>query len=590
MIFFKKNNIFTLRLFITLFALISNNKAIFSMIEHGPELPNIFQYPKTLIPTEIQTDQFIVSDEEEKEREQKAERLVMALAIKTYSKNNGSDPVDIILHNAFEYLPLKDIRRIRLSGKQACAIMNEMIKQSTRGIIIGKPSITFVTPTKNNRLFNIHIRNEKETNNANNIVPWGTQFIDDISLNIELIYIEIDTKRFSPVFLKKIIETCSKQTLCQKLRIIECCILDIDPYLTNVSDYINILLDIANKKNNTSQPPLFSFNFNNKNNYLMYEKTLENQLKNITFPQKPYTMEANFESISCKKVPSLGKFLTQPNTLEELNINSSCDNTDILLNHCCGTPQKELKHVHICHDKTFEDSKQTTLIANFFDNTVFPSIERLSLESFLQDIDTLDPLIKNISTITNNTITSLTLKWFLFSRPLLEYFLKNIRELKELILDNCAIKKLEQKILTDDFKDTLKLEYLETTWNGDIENDAHSLFFSMESLEHLCSFCPALRSISIETLLLKTQADFNQFLLFIKKLSNHVRFINFNILASSDFLEMLENDRKTIENDLNNLKAYLTTKNFKVKIETNPIYGSEDPELSNPFSITITKK
>jgi len=588
MIFFKKNNIFASTLFIAFFALITSNNAIFSMIEHGPELPNIFQYPKQLVPAGVQTDQFIVSEEEEKEREQKEKRLIFALAIKTYTKNNESDPIDIILHNAFKYLRLNDIRKIRLSGRQACAIMNEMIKQSTYSVIIGSPTKKFVVKTKDKQYFTVHIPDEKDTKNTNQLAVWGPQFIDDVTLNTEFIYVEIDRKKFSDAFLKKMLNACTKPNLCKNLHIIACCVLDILPHHTHVSDYINTLLEIT-YKNNDSNTPMFHFCFDNKNNYSIYEKTLETQLKNITFPTKPYRMQTNVKSISCKKVPSLKNFLTQPNTLEELNIKPSCDDTDLLLNYCCQTPQKNLKFLHICHDKTFENPKQPALIAKFFDNTIFPNIQTLSLESFLEDIDSLDPLIKNLSQITNNTITSLTLKWFIFSRSLLECFLTNIQNLKELVLKNCAIKKLEQKILNDNFTGTLKLEKIDVTWSCDIENERHSLFFSIDSLEHLCSLCPSLRDIYIDTLLLDTQTDFNQFLLFIKKLSDRVNSISFNILATDNFSEILENDRETFEGNLNNLSDYLKIRNFNVIINLDTENISDNPELCTPFSITITK-
>jgi len=524
---------------------------------------DFLEYPVINVPEYIETNHFIVSEEEERAREEQSERLSFALAVKSYNKKEIDTTIEFLLKNAAPFLPLDAIKIVRLANRNTCSLINGILKQSVRGIIFGNRPNNFITNINDNRFFIVHIPSEKTEKNQAQLEKWGPEFINEITLDTTFIHVDIDTRKFSHIFLKKMLEACTKPEMCQKIKAVFCLISHIHPTNTKISDYINTLLQIADKKNQQETVPDFLFCFHNQNESSWYGPILENQVKEIAFPQKRYTLEAYFNGISFKQTPSLKSFVTQNNTLRELAIRPNCQDTDIILNNCLQTPQRNLTSVRICHDNTLKDPNQAALIAKLFDETLFPSLKTLSLESFLKEGDDMSPLLKNLPSKANNSIATLKLEWFFLSEPLLDYFLRNLTNLTELIIKKCVIFNVHQKILSAPIKNICALETIRIMRGDNNYNQNANLFFSIESLEHFLSLFPKLRNIYIESLFLDTENDFKKFMSYIKKLAEHTNNIYFDVLASNALMESIKNNSKKFGQDILDVKNHLKTNNIK---------------------------
>lgn len=205
-LFFSNSDIFSMKRNRETFEQASNNQ------EKKRKVQDIFGYPKQTVPNSIETNQFIVSAEEEKIREQEEERLFLGKTIRSYEKTMYL--IEIILQNTFKFLPLPSIKKLRCTNKYICMLIDTELKNNMKFIIFGKPN---KLPTKNhNRSFSISIpNNEKwETEKLNHLI----NFIDNITLKIEGIYIK--ARKIDDEFLAIILRiyTDPEEGKCKKLK------------------------------------------------------------------------------------------------------------------------------------------------------------------------------------------------------------------------------------------------------------------------------------------------------------------------------------------------------------------------------------
>jgi len=178
---------------------------------HTNKIPNIFTLPQKKVPNRTQTNKFIVSEKEEKEREKAEKRHFLGKAINAQEKEFCAR--EIIIQNMFKFLKLKSIKNLRHTNKYICMLVDRELKNQMKYIIVGTPSHS---PTEsNNRRFAIHIKNEEWTAAHMN---HAIEFIEKITLNLKGIYIE--ASKINNEFLNKILAECIKPNKCKKLKIV----------------------------------------------------------------------------------------------------------------------------------------------------------------------------------------------------------------------------------------------------------------------------------------------------------------------------------------------------------------------------------
>jgi len=182
--------------------------------EEKRKLQDLFGYPQQKVSNDIQTNQFIVSKEEESERENTEWRHFFGKELKTYDQDNNQDSTKIIVQNILEFLPLSSIKKLRFSNKYMCCLADEEIKNRIEFIIVGKPNHDPTIKTNNDRRFVLHIKSKKKRteDQRNHIIT----FINNMTLNTKGIY--IDAGKINAKFLNKILTVYTNSEKCTKLK------------------------------------------------------------------------------------------------------------------------------------------------------------------------------------------------------------------------------------------------------------------------------------------------------------------------------------------------------------------------------------
>jgi len=181
----------------------------------------------------------------------------------------------------------------------------------------------------------------------------------------------------------------------------------------------------------------------------------------------------------------------------------------------------------------------------------------------------------------NTSMESLSLNKFYFNNILLITLLKSLKALTTLRLDNCCVKDVVETSFIQNNINSLALKNIDITFNYKILNEYYLL--SLPTLIAFLDKCPQLKNVKIETLLLKNFEEFKSFLSWVKKLSQTVSTIEFNIFASDSLMNPIQ---KAAEKFQKYIVKQLEDQTRTVNVVVSP--EKHAGSLSRPFSIKIT--
>lgn len=490
----------------------------------------------------------------------KKERLIFAAAIKDYEEKNTGDVIDILLNNAFQFLPIKNIKKIRLTNKNACLVMDNLLKQSIHAIAIGSRPQYF--PIQNNdRFFFLRFSHMPKPETSEEISK-RTNFIHSMTLNTYMLFFEIDMNRFSKKSFDNMIEACNKPEILKKL--------------SNVFCLLSRIKNDNKKANWQCLKKITDFsstcNFDVCFNYIHDNKSLTKINTNIT------------------------DFYNKNNTLKKINVQDFDYSIikDTSLEKYYKTFSKNRKTVKIELDcNTFKKAEQAPLIQNLFNNTLFPNMKKIDISSYNEDFATsiINKITEDFPEKKNKSISTLKINNSMFRRMSLEVFLEKLKNLKTLVLNNCYVDECFYEFELK--KNNYALEKIITRWTDDEYSDDDeepTIFFSVNSLKGLIARCPNLHYISLQTLQIdEDSSTFDDLFSYIKELSARLDYMYFDIVASDATITYMEEKPEDFEQKINNLTSFLKSKNFDVEITKREDYGCSGIEFAYPLCIKIVK-
>jgi len=511
------------------------------------------------------------NEQDEQDQKEKNERLVFACAIEDYGKKNAEDVINIILSNAFQFLPIKDIKKVRLTCQNAYMLITELLRESIHAIVIGSRPEHF--PIKNNdRFFFLRFSHIPKVETEEIKILERMCFINSMTLNTYMLFFDIDMKRFSKKSLNDMIKACAQPEILEKLNDIHCVISRIKNKKTTVLQYLDEILKIESPNKKAIN---FDFSFNDKDHWRDYPNIKEDK-KEINKKLEDFYNENKNNILKKINLNCLHSIPTISSSIEKYN----------------QSLQKGQKTIKIELDAEDCKSEDMLLLKNIFNNTKFFDIKKVQITTWNEDhiTSTIDRFSDEYSIKKNKSISTLKINHALFHRLSLEFFLKKLKNLKQLVLNNCYV---DECFYDFTLEKDCALEKIVTTWNDEgytDDDEQPTIFFSVNSLKSLISHCPKLRYISLETLQLDECGGLlDDFLSYVKELSSRLDYMYFDLIVSDDTVTYMEEKPEEFAKKIEDLKDFLKSKNFSVEITQREDYGCSEIEFSYPLCIKIVK-
>jgi len=510
------------------------------------------------------------------------DRLTFALGVTSYNEKNGTNIINEILHGCFDFLPLKEIGVVRRANKECCLIMNELLKQSMKTVIIGtccnKPTFP-----KNERSFSLNFDSSKKNKDTNETIEHKVNFIKTTTLNTTFIFFEIHMYKFSPMFLEKILKAFSDPKVCTQLKNVVCLISRVHSKKGSIFEYINPLLELSKKtlKNNSID---YTFMFQPDAYEKSYKKTVEKQLKEIKFPEnKNYSLNLDIPSQDVfKEIPSSKKFISQPDTQKIINTQlCTDDNVNTFITDIYSKiSQKNAREAHIKCNEITEITSLVDLTQAFLNEKLYPSLEKLHISNFYEDNE--ENSRSHIEQKNNATIKEIFFdNCRRISTEFLEFCLNSCTKLNSLIIDEP-----QSQIFSDLFLKkgaTFKLENLIIRKNI-INNNNNRGDFSIQNLKEMVLHFPYIKNLFLENIFLgynNGTNEIDQFIALVQNFAWHIPDIHFKASFTKALHKQIKVHVEQFKKDLDQLKKTLQAKDHYVEISINKdLYG---------VSITIIK-
>jgi len=433
------------------------------------------------------------------------------------------------------------------------------------------------------------------------------QFVKKIIQDIKFIVLEIDSEKFSHTFLKNITESCKGG-----IENLENCTVVISHlgrkrFKINLqpAEYLNALFaGIKNDKNKNNTA--FTFDFNNSapfddlafglklslDNFYINRKTgpkdMDDCFKGVCIPadlKKTSTIDLLFSAISFDQTPSLSNFLVNT-SIERLVLDGNYnDDIDFYLDRCITYQKNTLKKLDVNFNASEIRRKETPeVIAGVYKDLLClkdlflrynekntnnqESAETVFIRKFP------DILSCGVKEKINTSIETLYLENFRFDWPLAEYFLKNLKNLENLTLKNCAIKDIDNlaSLKDKEIHSNIKNIHISFDTNSHFSEatlwDLGQCFFSVDTLKTFLALFPQLETIALNVLLLNSGTQFTELLSMIKKitLSEKIKKISIFVYVTGGFMNDIIQHVEEYNNEFTLFNQSIDGDKFSVKI------------------------
>lgn len=458
-------------------------------------------------------------------------------------------------------------------------------------------------------------------------VAMCTQFVKKVIQDVKFIVLEIDSEKFSHTFLKNITECCNGRI--ENLENCTVVISHLGRKRFNLSikpaEYLNTLFSgIKNNKNKNDTAFVFDFNnsapfkdlafglkFALDNFYINRKigpKDMDECFKGLCIPddlKKTSTIDLLFSAVSFAQTPSLNNFLVNT-TVEKLVLDGRYnDFIDISLAQCITYQKNNLKKLDVCFNP-LEITREKTpeVIAGVYKD--FACLEEVFLRYNQRSVNNQgsddgvfirkfpDILSYGVNEKSNTSIETLYLENFFFSNLLAEYFLKNLKNLKNLTLKNCAIEDIDNLASLKDIDINSNIKNIHISFDSNshfcerTNRDLGQYFFSVDTLKTFFTLFPQLETIDLNVLLLHNNADLTALLSMIKKITlrEKIKKISISVYVTQGFMNEIIEHIEDVNNEFALFNQSVDENKFSVKIR---LKDKQKFLFHMPLSIVIEK-
>lgn len=491
-------------------------------------------------------DLFIISDEEERDREQTEG---FAMAIKKYTKKNEHvDVIQIIVTNAAAFLSLCDLQNLRLANKAICNdCVDPLLSDSLQGVIIASDNIAKTIDTKNLGKFFIKFNNIRDPKLINKKAMLSIEedkflkYVEKFACNINTMFLEFNAKHFSGTFLESFMKCCADKKAISKLKKCTVFMKNLQHEQPAFSNCLNYAL-----YNNNNCPYL---KFAIKNNLAKYTP-YTNFFDVIQIPpKKVLSLALKFCEVNFARENGLKKFLARPSChLKNLTIDPLCDKHEQIIETCSNVQAKNLSSL----DVTLFNEKPLDAVGDLINKAT--ALKTITLtDTFGTKIVINDAFLKYLTAKPANTsVKNIAFKGIFFSQNILVKIFEKFSQLKHINLSNCFIYNLSNFTLENgSIFPTIK----SITISHDEQREREDSYFTITGLTNLVKHCPNLEELTISQyslLIQNTQEDLSDLLLFIdtyahiiKELNICISYVNANaILGDNNAINLYKNQLK----------------------------------------------